>query len=302
MELRQVTVRVPATAANLGPGFDCLGMALGLWNVVRLEVGKPGVSVVGEGSDTLSREDDNLILRAMHTLFYHVGVVPPTFGLHCKNTIPLARGLGSSAAAVVGGLVAANYLCGQPLEKDVLLQMAVSLEGHPDNVTPAMLGGLQIVAQDDGHLVTSRVRLPRQLSAVVFIPDVPMPSQEARAILPHELNWEQTIYNLGRVALLVNSLAMGKLDHLKVATQDALHQPTRQRVFQSMDRIIQAALAAGANGAFLSGAGSSVVALTLERHMTIGYEMAEAAQKSGVTGTFRVLRPTSRGCYVASKA
>jgi homoserine kinase len=199
-------------------------------------------------------------------------------------------------------LVAANYLCGQPLGQEALLEVAASLEGHPDNVAPALLGGCRIVVRDGGRLVTAGVPLRRRLWAVVFIPDMPMPTQEARAVLPSQVRREEAVYNLGRVALLVNALATGRVDDLGVATQDALHQPARQRLFPAMERIIQAALGAGALGAFLSGGGSSVVALTQEREMTIGYEMADVAEKSGVTGTFRVLRPTLRGCYVVSAA
>ena len=300
MKFRQVTVRVPATTANLGPGFDCLGLALGLWNRLRLEVGPSKVSVIGEGADVLSRGEDNLVLRAASAVFQEAGLPNPSLRLSCRNAIPLSRGLGSSAAAVVAGLVAANTLCGDPLAGATLLRLATALEGHPDNVAPALLGGCQIVVQDGEHLVTAGVRVPRWLRAVAFIPEVAMPTQEARAVLPRDVSRRDAVYNVGRVALLVNALATGKAEDLRVATQDALHQPARQRLFPAMESIIQAALQGGALGAFLSGAGSSVVAFTRGREVTVGYEMAEAARKWGVDGAVRVLRPVSRGCYVVS--
>ena len=302
MEYRRVTVRVPATTANLGPGFDCLGLALGLWNMVRLEVGSPGVAITGEGANSLSRGEENLVFRAACALFQHAGLPQPNLRLRCRNAIPLSRGLGSSAAAVVGGLVAANALCGQPLDQQQLLDLAASLEGHPDNVAPALLGGCRIVVKEESRLVTAAVPLPRWLSSVVFIPDMPMPTREAREILSPQVSRDEAVYNLGRMGLLVNALATGAAEDLRVATQDALHQPARQGLFPAMEPIIKASLEAGALGAFLSGGGSSIVAFTRGREMTIGYEMAEMARKCRVGGALKVLRPSARGCYVASVA
>jgi homoserine kinase len=232
MKFRQVTVRVPATTANLGPGFDCLGLALGLWNRLRLEGGPSGISVIGEGADVLSRGEDNLVLRAASAVFREAGLPKPSLRLSCRNSIPLSRGLGSSAAAVVGGLVAANILCGEPLERATLLRVATALEGHPDNVAPALLGGCQIVVRDGDDLVTAGVRVPRWLRAVVFIPEVAMPTSEARAVLPPDVSRRDAVYNAGRVALLVNALATGKAEDLRVATQDALHQPAQLLGFE----------------------------------------------------------------------
>ena len=251
MSYHRVTVRVPATTANLGPGFDCLGLALGMWNTVRLEIGPPGVAISGEGADSLSRGEDNLVLRAIAAAFQEAALPMPRLRLRCHNTIPLGRGLGSSAAAVVGGLVAANTLCGEPLGQQALLRLATSLEGHPDNVAAALLGGCCIVVQDGERLVTSAVPIPSWLRAVVFIPDTAMPTREARAVLPPQVSRQDAVYNMGRVALLVNALATGKAEDLRVATQDALHQPARRRLFPAMERVIQAGLAAGALGAFL---------------------------------------------------
>ncbi|MBI2873133.1 MAG: homoserine kinase [Chloroflexi bacterium] len=299
MRRRSVTVQVPATTANLGPGFDVLGMALDTWNQVGIRMGGPaGVSVCGEGVEKLSRSRDNLVYRAACRLFAEVGQSEPELSIACKNAIPLARGLGSSAAAVVGGLVAANALLGEPLPQERLLLLATEMEGHPDNVAPALLGGCRIVVRDGDRLIAAAVPLPADLRCVVYVPDQPLSTDEMRRVLAREVTREEAVFNMGRVALLVNALATGDLGLLAVATQDRLHQPARQEVFPAMKHIIRAAMEAGALGAFLSGSGSSVLALTKDREMTIGYEMADAASKANAPGTFKVMCPSAQGAHV----
>ncbi|MBI4234245.1 MAG: homoserine kinase [Chloroflexi bacterium] len=298
---KRVEIKVPATTANLGPGFDCLGMALDLWNLVRLEVGRRGIVLYGEGADTLSRSQDNLVFRAVASVFQATGRPMPEMALSCRNSIPLARGLGSSAAAIVGGLLAANALCDEPLSQKQLLHLATAMEGHPDNVAAALLGGCQIVLREGDDILTASVPLPADLKAVLFIPDQGMPTAQARAILPREVSREDAVYNLSRVALLVSSLATGTLESLSLATQDRLHQPARQVLFPSMKLIFRAALDAGALGAFLSGAGSSILAMTRGREMTVGLEMEEVARQAGVSGTVRVTQPVSQGAHVVAK-
>ena len=296
----RVTVRVPATTANLGPGFDCLGMALDLWNVIRAEVGSSEFSISGEGASTLPCNEDNLVLRSLRLVYEECGAPFPGVGLSCTNQIPLGRGLGSSSAAAVGGLVVGNELCGRPLSDEDLLELAARVEGHPDNAAPALLGGCQIVVRDGERLVTSRVSIPEELQAVIFIPDVPMPTQQARDLLPAAVGREDAVYNIGRVALLVKALSTGDTRQLAIATEDRLHQPARQTIFPAMKNIFRAALGAGARGVFLSGAGSSVLAICSERGFTVGYEMADAASKSGISGTVKVTRPSNQGAHVAS--
>jgi len=301
MERRQVTVRVPATTANLGPGFDCLGMALDWWNDVYMSVSlAPEVRVLGEGADTLSAAEDNLVYSSAQAVFSEAGEYSPTLSILCENRIPLARGLGSSAAAIVGGLVAANALCSHPLDQQCLLDMAVRLEGHADNVTPALLGGCQVVVQDGNKVISDTVPIAPELRAIVFVPDMPMPTKNARAVLAEKVTREDAVYNLGRVAMLVNSLSSGRLENLRVATQDRLHQPAREKILPAMKYIILAAQGAGASGVFLSGGGSSVLALATSRFMTIGYEMVNAADKLGFSGSLKVTCPSSLGAHVIS--
>ena len=295
---KRVAVKVPATTANLGPGFDCLGMALDLWNDILVETGKDVITIYGEGADTLSRGKNNLVYKAVSAPFQEAGISMPELSISCRNTIPLSRGLGSSSAAIAGGLLAGNELAGRPLSQECLLELGSSLEGHPDNVTPALLGGCQIVVREGERLIATPVPLPEELKVVLFIPDVPMPTDKARAVLAPNVSREDAVYNVGRVALLVNALTTGNLELLRVATQDRLHQPARQAIFPAMKNIFRAALEAGALGVFLSGAGSTVLALTSGREMTIGYEMAEAAKKSNVRGEIKVTKPSKSGAYV----
>ena len=294
----RVVVKVPATAANMGPGFDCLGMALDIWNSVEVAVGPSGFSIRGEGEDQLRSGPSNLVYKSFRIPFQESGRPVPDVTIACENRIPLGRGLGSSSAAALGGLVAGNEVCGRPLSQQELLEAAVRKEGHPDNVCPALLGGCQIAVWQGSQLVTSAVPIPDELRAVLFVPDIPMPTQQARSLLSSKVSRQDAVYNIGRAALLVNAFAEGDLAQLAVATEDRLHQPARQALFPAMKNVFRAALNAGALGVFLSGAGSSVLALTKGREMTIGYEMADAAAKSGVGGTFKVTRPTNRGAHV----
>ena len=298
--LSYAEVRVPATTANLGPGFDCLGMALDIWNTVRLELGGSGGSVSGEGEGVLSLGRDNLVHQAASSLFRAIGQPAPQLSLTCRNAVPLGRGLGSSSAAVVGGLAAANALCENPLSQEEVLALAVEMEGHPDNVTPALLGGCRIVVQDGDSLVTSPVPLARELWAVLYVPSQQMPTQQARGLLGATVSRSDAVFNMGRAALLVNALSTGDLALLRTATQDRLHQPARGVLFPAMSRIIRAALDAGAAGAFLSGAGSTILALTVDREMTVGYEMADMADKAGVPGDVKVTKVSLQGAHVVS--
>ena len=307
---QQIRVRVPATTANLGPGFDCLGMALDLWNEVQLQLGGgPAVSIQGQGAAELPTDSSNLVYRAIEHFFTQLGLELPGLRLRCLNKIPLKRGLGSSAAAIVGGLVAANHLLPHiaesatgslPTEK--LLDLAVQLEGHPDNVAAALLGGIQLVTREGNLLMSAPVPVPAEIHSVLFIPEVTIPTDKARAVLPDSVSREDAVYNIGRVGLLVNALATGRLDDLPFATQDKLHQPYRQGLFPAMKVIFAAARNAGALGVFLSGSGSTILAITKGREMTVAYEMAEAARQASVAGDVKITRPTPYGAHQVSRS
>ena len=304
-DFQPIRVMSPATTANLGPGFDCLGMALDLWNSLEvLPVAPSGretaVEVGGEGAGELPTDADNLTYRAMQFLFNEADRVMPPLRLRCHNNIPLSRGLGSSAAAIAGGLVAANALCENAFSPGELLEMAATIEGHPDNVAAAVLGGMQLVVSDGPQLYTAPIPVPQELHAVLFIPEARIATSDARAVLPRQVNVADAVFNMGRVALLVAGMALNRPEYLKVATQDKLHQPYRQPLFPAIKLIFAAALDAGALGVFLSGSGSTVLALAAGREMTVAYEMFEAARLTGVPGRLEVTRPTEMGAYVVA--
>lgn len=294
--VRKVSVRVPATTANLGPGFDCLGLALDIYNGVSLEESEASSIIVsGEGSKTLSRTANNLVFKAVSLVYQEAGKALPRLRLSCQNNIPLKRGLGSSAAAVVGGLVAANLLCGKPLSQSQILKLAWRLEGHPDNVAPALLGGCRVTVLDRDEVISISIPVPPELEAVLFIPDFEMSTREARAVLPSEISRADAIFNIGRAALLVAALTTGQLDCLKLATQDRLHQPARQTLFPTMGMLFEAALGAGALGVFLSGAGSTILALTVNKASTIAQAMVEAAAVQNISGRAMIAHPSLAG-------
>ena len=252
----------------------------------------------GEGRDSLSTADDNLVYRCFSRVYEGLGLPVPQVRISCENEIPLGRGLGSSAAAVAGGLLAGSSLSGANLSRERVLELAAEIEGHPDNAAAAVMGGCRIVVSDGNGFLTESVNVPDELKAILFVPEVPMPTEEARGLLPSMVDRQDAVFNIGRTALLVNALASGNLRHLGIATEDMLHQPARQKIFFPMKNIFRAAMSAGALGVFLSGAGSSVLALARDREYTIGYEMADAAMKSGIEGAIKVTQPTALGAHI----
>ena len=302
--MNSICVKAPATTANLGPGFDCLGMALDLWNSLEVvpDADSPGdghlVEITGHGAGELAADNSNLIYRSMQFLFQEAGQELPPVRLRCHNEIPLARGLGSSAAAIAGGLVAANALAGDAFVAKDLLEMAATIEGHPDNVAAAVLGGLQLVLRDESVLYTAPIATPPELQVVLFVPELRIATEDARAVLPSHISVADVVHNTSRIALLVAGLSTNHPEYLRLATEDRLHQPYRQPLFPAMKVIFAAARDAGALGVFLSGSGSTVLALTQGREMTVAYEMAEAARQANVAGEVKITKPTMQGAHL----
>ena len=309
--MNHIQVLAPATTANLGPGFDCLGMALDIWN--RLEIfpsaddfNGPAVEVIGEGAGELGTGPDNLVYRSMAFLFNEAGREMPWIHLRCYNEIPLSRGMGSSAAAIAAGLVAANAWCSRECGSEVnrefssneLLEMAATIEGHPDNVAAAVLGGLRLVVTEEDQIFTAPVEVPPDIRAVLFIPNFRIATHDARSVVPQTVSRADAVYNMARTSLLVAAMAGNRPEYLAQATKDRLHQPYRQDLFPAMKLLFQAAMDAGALGVFLSGSGSTVLALTQGREMTVGYEMAEAAKQAGVEGRLKITQPSTSGAHV----
>ncbi len=305
-----VSVLIPATSANLGPGFDTLGLALQLYNRFDVEIVDgdplvPRIEVQGELGASLSIGPDNLFFQAFALLFERKQAELPSVKIRMTIAIPPGCGLGSSATAVVGGLVAANELLrkqGLGVPKEELLALAVEAEAgnHPDNVAPALLGGLVATTTVDGEIRAVKTRFPDALKAIIFTPSFPMDTVTGRKLLPAEYSRDDVTFNTGRVALFLTALQTGRYELIGEAMQDRLHQPYRQALFPAMPDIIQAALNAGAYGASLSGGGSSLIALASSNFQAILRAMRETARAAGVDGTGMILRADQVGARVIS--
>ncbi|MEW6298352.1 MAG: homoserine kinase [Thermodesulfobacteriota bacterium] len=296
-----VEVRVPASTANLGPGFDAVGMALELFNVVRMGTTTTTgleITVLGDSRD-LPLDWTNLVARSAAALFEEVGLPVPGLRIHVHQRIPVSRGLGSSAAAIVAGLLAANALVGFPLTDDDLFQLATEIEGHPDNVAAALFGGFVVsVADEHRRLRHLKLDVPSSLHVVVAIPDFHVPTELARRVLPGSVTLADAVHNISRTALLVASIASGRLDFLGDAMADRLHQPYRASLVPGLADVLAAARQAGALGAALSGSGPSVVAFAATDPHRVARAMAATFAASGVTCRTVVTRACRRGATV----
>jgi homoserine kinase len=304
-----VRVSVPASSANLGPGFDVLGLALDLLDVFDVwEIGRGvRIEVDGEGSGSVPTDQTNLFLTTMRTYFTLSGYHPPGLLIREHNRIPLARGLGSSAAAIVGALLAAREISGQAMDDDHLLDLAASLEGHPDNVVAALRGGFQMVAGGaDGRQLARRLEISTRVGVALFVPELLVSTEAARDVLPNQYFRADVVHNLSRLALLLSALKDGRMEDLRVATEDRLHQPYRATLVPGFADILAAATSAGAAGAFLSGAGPTVLALH-DRSVAglgsrIGDAMGAAAAGFGLEGRRLVLHVRDQGADVTRLA
>jgi homoserine kinase len=302
------TVLVPATSANLGPGFDSLGLALQLYNRFEVVEGgadphHPVIQIEGTSGAGLPTGPENLFFRAFASVFSYKGVELPAVRIRMVVNIPPGSGLGSSATAAAGGVVAAAEflrLRDQALSDQEILELAVASEAgnHPDNVAPALLGGLVASTVKDGRIHAVKTPFPDALKAVIFTPSFPMDTLAGRKLLPPSYPKDDVTFNTGRVALLLSALQTGRYELIGEAMQDRLHQPYRQALFPAMPAIIQAAVAAGAYGACLSGGGSSLIALAGSRFPEILRAMQETAQAHGVQGSGLILRADKHGARI----
>ena len=284
-----VHVRVPATSANLGPGFDALGLALALYNEVEArEADGITVSIEGEGAGRLPTGADNVVARGVRLAYEASGRAFKGVALRCVNRVPAARGLGSSAAAWVGGLAAGNALCGGGLSREAVVALATRAEGHPDNVAAATLGGLTVSCVNaDGTVSALSLAIPAALTWVVLIPETTSSTAEARAVLPASVPRADAVFNVQRVALLLAALTSGRAEALVPALDDRLHQPYRRVLFPWMPGVVAAAREAGALGCVLSGAGPALLAVVAGDGARVAAAMQAALGASGIGGTAR---------------
>ena len=263
---KTIHVRVPGTSANCGAGFDTLGLACTIYNDLTLTLtDRPGVqiSIEGEGADFIPKDERNIVWKSVRYLLDKAGDTTFKGGiLRMENHVPLSRGLGSSAAAIVAGLKAANTIIGNSYNRHELLELATAIEGHPDNVAPAVFGGFTVSLMNKERVECYAFMPKNNMKYVVAVPNFPLPTRKARAVLPQQVSREDAIFNIGRASMLVACLCRGNERMLPYALDDRLHQPYRASLIPGMEDVFAAANKAGAYGACLSGAGPCLLAFT----------------------------------------
>jgi homoserine kinase len=301
-----VTVTVPATTANLGPGFDCIGAALTLYNefkFTRLDKGGVIISATGAEAEKVKTDESNLVYQAFVTFYQHLQQTPPPVKIEIKMGVPLARGLGSSATAIVGGLVGGNLLAGEPLSQSQVMELAIAIEGHPDNVVPALLGGCRLAATTDTAWEICEIPWHNHVVPVVAIPDFELSTKQARQVLPTQVSRADAIFNTAHLGLLLRGLETGNSNWLKAALQDKLHQPYRKALIPGYDAVNSAALSKGAYGMVISGAGPTLLALTDELHsQAVATAMTAAWKLEGITAIVRSLSLDTQGAILTIQA
>ncbi|MFF2093996.1 homoserine kinase [Paenibacillus sp. NPDC058174] len=297
--MKRVLVKVPASTANLGPGFDTLGMALSLYSWIEMSPATvTSFRLHGEQMQGLPTDKSNLIYKVAQLVFKEAGVQMPELHIEMYSEIPLTRGLGSSASAIVGALVAANALIGSPLSEDKLFQIATSLEGHPDNVGASLFGGIVVSAWDGERADYVRLAPHPKLETLVAIPAFQLSTEKARHALPSQVSMADAVFNVGRSSLLVAALASGELGLIRHAMRDRLHQPYRAALIPGMTAILERAADNGALGAALSGAGPTLIAFVdadSPRKAELERFLLETLQQEGITAKTMWLEPSVSG-------
>lgn len=245
-----IEIRVPATTANLGPGFDVLGLAIDRYNTFSFST-----------SDKCNLPEDHLVYKAYRHTFESLGKPIIEVDIIVKDDIPISRGLGSSAACIVGGIMGANAMLGDPLDKNEVLRLATVMEGHPDNVSPAIFGGLMISVMDQNRILINKMPIPDTIKFIAIVPDFELSTEMARSVLPKMITHKDGIYNVARVSLLLSAFATGRMDLIKEGLNDRLHVPYRSDLIPGYEMIVDRAYQIGALGCFLSGAGPTIMCM-----------------------------------------
>ena len=303
-----IRVKVPATTANMGPGYDVLGMALSQYSTFQCqEDDKISLSIKGLESEKLVNQDHeaNLVVRSMNHLFKYVDKYPKGYKLEIINDIPLARGMGSSASAIVGGLLVANYLVGANLDQDEILKLATQIEGHPDNVAPALMGNIVLSTKaSDDQVIYHSIKPFDDLTCVLFIPDYEVSTSMSRAVLPQSISMADAVHTSGHLSLMLAGFMTGNKDLIGQTMVDRLHEPYRKSLIKNFDDFKASALEVGAFAFSLSGSGSTIIAYCdhdSAPHVKRAFK--EVSQKYSISGTSKIIAPCSQGavCEVVYK-
>tara|TARA_B100001250_G_scaffold132917_1_gene113542 strand:+ start:13957 stop:14838 length:882 start_codon:yes stop_codon:yes gene_type:complete len=292
---------VPASSANLGSGFDVIGACLNIWNEINFRKSKFSIENTGFGSKRLQTSKENLIYRSyIHTSNIY-GKKEIELSIRCQNSIPTSGGLGSSSSAIIAGILMAYSTHNIDLNTDDIFQIASDIEGHPDNVGPALYGGITLGFKDLEKWYISNIKYNKNLKVVSFVSDQKILTKESRAALPDTISREDAVYNITRSALLVNSLNTDDFSLLKYAFQDKLHEQYRTPAIKGFSTISNAAMNAGAISTYLSGSGPTISAITLDKEVTINYEMLDAANKLHLNGNGIISSISEKGAYLVEK-
>ena len=308
----KVSVKVPATSANIGPGFDCLGLALPIYNTITIEeTVLPGtgieINMLSEDAademifDDIPKDENNIVYKAVEMLYNSIGQEPSELKINIQSQIPITRGLGSSAAVIVGGLIAANKLLGSPADETALLSIATEVEGHPDNVAPAILGGFVLSSQeDDGSITYRKLNWPEEWDITVCIPDFELSTNIARSVLPEAVPMQDAVYNAKHLAMLIEAVNTKDEKLMKTALHDKLHQPYREKLVPGMKEIMEAFKHEdGVLGCVLSGAGPTLLIISHKYDLDkIKSTVREIWEPQSVKVDIRTLKVEPEGAQV----
>ncbi len=278
-----IKIQVPATSANLGAGFDALGLALGFYNYVEMDE-SDHVDISSADDIDVPKNEKNLIYTSANDLYNICGKKLTGMKIVQTNNIPMSRGLGSSSACIVAGLTGANHILGNPLSQDDLVNLAAQIEGHPDNTAPALLGGIVTAVFDGRKVHWVKQEVYTKLKFVAIIPDFELKTEKARACLPTEISHKDAVYNLSRAALFSASLLTGKFENLRTAVHDKLHQPYRMELIPHCREVFDIAYAHGAYGSFISGAGPTIMAIVDRENKFFSGKMRFSLKNAGIKG------------------
>lgn len=311
----KVSVKVPATSANLGPGFDCLGIALPIYNTVTIdETVLPGtgveINILSQDEnfddliiDHIPTDENSIVYKAVELLYNSIGQTPSELKINIQTQIPVTRGLGSSAAVIVGALIAANHLLGEPADESAILSIATEIEGHPDNVTPAVVGGLVLSSmEDDGSILYRKINWPEEWAITVCIPDVELATEISRSVLPESVPMQDAVFNTKRMGMLIQAIHTKDEELIKAALTDKLHQPYRAKLVPWMDDINKSIRHdEDIFGCVLSGAGSAVLVVSKQNATDrVRSKINEVMTNLNVKAEVKTLKVENDGATIVS--
>lgn len=301
--MKEVTIRVPATSANLGSAFDSAGIALNLYNYVSAARTEKGLNIIDvkNPESHLPKDKTNLVYQAINTVAKNSGNRIGGLEIKLLNNIPSSRGLGSSSAAIVGGLMAGNALCDYPFTKKQLLYFAAELEGHADNVTPALYGGFTVSVTKSKIVRFIKNDLKDDIKFAVFVPDFSLRTKRSRMLLPRIIPFRDAVFNTGRSALLAASLISGDYTHLKTAVSDRMHQNYRKKLIPGFEDIFRLAYRCGALGVYLSGAGPSILAIVKSDNLDFNAKISGVLNKKHIHWQLQMLNADNEGATEVNK-